>query len=193
MQKGVEKIRKEVRCGLCSSIYEEVAFLCLLFVYDVQEKGQFLEKAEIQAALAAIRGSAFVLLEAAQIEKREDMKQAIGRLATFGIMQAITHLVQATELLLKTFGTPSEKLKKSYYWNFRNIHSHVERYANTNKYGLNIHEMPPENTSFGVVRYASYGKRGFSIQSFSIERGLRELSFDLRDVFRDCLMSFSKN
>lgn len=196
----LEELRLKVRKGLSGSIYKELAYLCFIFDFDMaitrREKRIPASKA-IEAALHAIRGAGHVFLEYELVSKEEGLRAVIGRLATFGMMQNITHLVEATKIVRTRLGMKETEIKKSWYWDFRNHHTHIEREIKKGKKKgeeekrivFNIHEMPPEVTSFGSIKYATYSDdvHGYSLQTFSLDRGLRDLSFDLAQDFEACI------
>ncbi|CCB63358.1 protein of unknown function [Hyphomicrobium sp. MC1] len=192
----LEELRLKVQKGLSGSIYKELAYRCFIFDFDMaialREKRIPASKA-IEAALQAIRGAGHVFLEYELVGREESLQATIGRLATFGMIQNITHLVEATKIVCARLEIKENEIKKSWYWDFRNDHTHIEREIKKGKKKdeegkrkvFNIHEMPPEVTSFGSIKYASYSDdvHGYSLQTFSLDRGLRDLSFDLAKVF----------
>lgn len=196
----LEELRLQVRKGLSGSISKELAYRCFIFDCDMaiarREKRIPASKA-IEAALHAIRGAGQVFLEYELVSREVSLQVAIGRLATFGMIQNIAHLVEATKIVCARLEVKENEIKKSWYWGFRNDHTHIEREIKKGKKKdeeekksvFNIHEMPPEVTSFGSIKYASYSDdvRGYSLQTFSLDRGLRDLSFDLAKVFEACI------
>lgn len=196
----LEELRLQVRKGLAGSIYKELAYRCFIFDLDMaiaRREERIPSSKAIQAALHAIRAAGHVFLEYELVSQDESAQKAVGRLATFGIIQNISHLVEATTIIRTRLGIKENEIKKSWYWDFRNHHTHIERETKKGtkkgegekKTVFNIHEMPPEVTGFGFIKYASYSEdvRGYSLQTFSIDRGLRDLSFDLAKAFDACI------
>lgn len=109
------------------------------------------------------------------------------------MIQNITHVVEATEVLCGALKVPKGKMKERDYWNVRKVHSHIRRWK-ADKLGFDVHDLPPEAVGFGQIRYASYGshKAGHSVRGFNVEDALQQLSLDLEEVFARCLTKLNE-
>ena len=186
--------REKLQIGAYGDV-EGAYLVCVLFYYDMVRlmNNRSVENHRIVSqVLENIRTCSDVMAE--YINLNVDDKNKSGHLIAFGMIQCLTQIIDASELIYGLVGLDAVKrfksTKTSEYWKFRNRHAHT-RTRKTNQSmndpdGLDTHIFISERTNAEGFYYFTIGERiGYMGRPAFISKIFSQVGWELRQVFEE--------
>lgn len=181
----------EVLACRCALFYQEA--LIALHSHSVVQANI------VRACMEALLSASQCMLEYRAVASDPEQSKALGSLAAYGFIQALTQIVESItgleetlEIEIKDIFPRGSSIKERDYWKFRNRHSHV---VNTRKSARSADDPESANhhifrlgrTSADRTSYTTLVDRGHMTRSVSTDRIAWELQSDLGVFFQAAL------
>lgn len=194
IEENMSSARDKLRRGTYGDV-EGAYLVCVLFYYDMVRllNSRAIENHQVVSlVLENIRTSSDVMAE--YISLNADDKTKSGHLIAFGMIQCLTQIVDASELIYRLVGLDEIKrfksIKTSEYWKFRNrvTHTHTRKsnQSMNDPEGLDTHIFISEKTNADMFYYFTIGERiGHMGRPALITKIFSQVGWELRQVFEE--------
>ena len=126
LSNDLREIRERLDRGLHST-YQALSFRCILFYADMVQAlhgAAVRDRRTVEALLEVFRTVPAVVTQYEELSEVDACRKRFGALALFGMVQCMSHLVDATARLCMIFRVSNEGMKRKEYWKFRTRHTH---------------------------------------------------------------------